>query len=413
MQSFIALREAIASGTLDPRDAIAQSLDATDAKDSDICAFVTRSDRQALLAGRAKGPLAGIAVAVKDIFDTADLPTSYGSPIYAGHQPRADAALVAMLRRAGAAIVGKTVTTEFAHFTPGPTRNPHDPDHTPGGSSSGSAAAVAAGMVPAAIGTQTAGSIIRPAAFCGIAGYKPSFRLVPTVGAKTFSWSLDTVGFFAASVADVAAFAAAATARPLDVEPVDPTTLRIGLYRDPLWQEADDEMRAAVEALSDRATSAGAQIVEIAESPEFAAAREAQPVIQDYEAALALGGEFDRYPRLLSERLREAITAARAIESNDYDRSRRSARNARSFANRLFAEEVDVLLLPAAAGAAPEGLETTGSPAFNRLWTLLGTPSIAIPGARNAENMPLGIQLVGGFARDIRLLSIAAWLERL
>ena len=204
MQSFIALREAIASGALDPRDAIAQSLDAIDAKESDIRAFVTRGDRQVLLAGQAKGPLAGIAVAVKDIFDTADLPTSYGSPIYAGHQPRADAALVAMLRRAGAAIVGKTVTTEFAHFTPGPTRNPHDPGHTPGGSSSGSAAAVAAGMVPAAIGTQTAGSIIRPAAFCGIAGYKPSFRLVPTVGTKTFSWSLDTVGFFAASVADVA-----------------------------------------------------------------------------------------------------------------------------------------------------------------------------------------------------------------
>ena len=197
------------------------------------------------------------------------------------------------------------------------------------------------------------------------------------------------------------------------MEPVDPTTLRIGLYRDPLWQEADDEMRAAVGALSDRATSAGARIVEIDESPEFAAAREAQPVIQDYEAALALGGEFDRYPSLLSERLREAITAARAIASNDYDRSRRSARNARSFANRLFAEQVDVLLLPAAAGAAPKGLETTGSPAYNRLWTLLGTPAIAIPGARNAENMPLGIQLVGGFARDIRLLSIAAWLERL
>lgn len=413
MQSFIALREAVNSGAIDPRDAVAQSLDAIDAKDGAIRAFVARGDRETLLGTSASGPLAGIAIGVKDIFDTADLPTSYGSPIYAGHQPRADAALVAMLRRAGAAIVGKTVTTEFAHFSPGPTRNPHDPDHTPGGSSSGSAAAVAAGMVPAAIGTQTAGSVIRPAAFCGIAGYKPSFRLVPTVGAKTFSWSLDTVGFFAASVADVAAFAATATSRPLDVEPVDPATLRIGLYRDPLWHEADEDMRAAVEALADRAARAGARIVEIAESPELSAAREAQPVIQDYEAALALGGEFDRHADRLSERLREAIVTARSIDPDQYDRARRAARYARSAANRLFADDVDALLLPAAAGAAPKGLESTGSPAFNRLWTLLGTPAVAIPGARSAAGLPLGIQLVGGFARDVRLLSIAAWLEQL
>ncbi len=411
MQSFIAIRDRIAAAKLDPREAVELSLDSIDAQDGDIRAFVARGDRNAAVA--TTGPLAGIAVGVKDIFDTHDLPTAYGSPIYTGHRPLADAAIVAMIRRAGAAIVGKTVTTEFAHFEPGPTRNPHDVEHTPGGSSSGSAAAVASGMVPAAIGTQTAGSIIRPASFCGIAGYKPSFRLVPTVGAKTFSWSLDTVGFFAAGVADVAAFAAAATARALEVEPVEPASLRIGLYRDALWLDADDEMRCAVEALADRAAARGARIVEIDAPGELEAAREAQPVIQDYEAALALGGEYDRHPDRLSARLRDAIAAARAIEPATYDRARRAARHGRRLANRLFAEEVDVMLTPAAPGAAPRGLDATGSPAFNRLWTLLGTPAIAIPGARDGVGMPLGVQLVAGFARDQRALSVAAWLERL
>lgn len=414
MQSFLDLRDRIASGALDPRDAAAASLDAIDAQDGEIRAFVARAERGDLLQAVPSGlPLSGIAVGVKDIFDTADLPTAYGSPIYAGHRPRADAALVAMLRRAGASIAGKTVTTEFAHFAPGPTRNPHAPAHTPGGSSSGSAAAVAAGMVPAAIGTQTAGSIIRPASFCGIAGYKPSFRLIPTVGAKTFSWSLDTAGFFAASVADVAGFASAATARPLAIDPVDPGSLRIGLWRCGLWPQADDEMRYAVEALAGRAADAGATIVELGEAEEFAAARAAQPVIQDFEAALALGGEFDRHSGELSPRLREAIAAGRAIDPADYDRARRAARHGRRAANRLFAEDVDVLMTPAAPGAAPAGLEATGSPAFNRLWTLLGTPAVAIPGAVDGAGLPLGVQMVAGFARDARALSVAAWLEGL
>jgi Asp-tRNA(Asn)/Glu-tRNA(Gln) amidotransferase A subunit family amidase len=413
MQSFIAIRDRIAAGTLDPRAAVETSLDAIDARDGDIRAFAARAGRTALLDGVAlTGPLAGMAVGVKDIFDTHDLETTYGSAIYAGHRPVADAALVAMMRRAGASIAGKTVTTEFAHFQPGPTRNPHDPSRTPGGSSSGSAAAVAAGMVPGAIGTQTAGSISRPASFCGIAGYKPSFRLVPLVGAKTFSWSLDSAGFFAATVADVAAFASAATGRALEAGPVDPTSLRIGLYRDALWEDADADMRRAVEAMADRAAALGARVVEIDAPGEFEAAREAQPIIQDYEAALALGGEFDRYPDRLSATLRDAIAAARTIKPAVYDRARRAARHGRRAANELFAETVDAILTPAAPGAAPAGLASTGSPAFNRLWTLLGTPAIAIPGARNGAGLPLGVQLVAGFARDQRALSIAAWLEK-
>ena len=210
MQSVLTILNAIERGETTPRAAVAQSLDAIAAKDAAIGAFVALPERGKALAAAdgAAGPLAGIAVGVKDIIDTYDLPTGHGSPIYAGHRPASDAAIVSLLRARGAMVAGKTVATEFAYLQPAATVNPHDPGHTPGGSSSGSAAAVAAGMVPVAIGTQTGGSVIRPAAYCGVAGYKPSFRLIPLVGAKTFSWSLDTAGVFAATAADAAAFVA-------------------------------------------------------------------------------------------------------------------------------------------------------------------------------------------------------------
>jgi Asp-tRNA(Asn)/Glu-tRNA(Gln) amidotransferase A subunit family amidase len=414
MQSVTAIRRAIEQGERTPRDTIAAALDGIAAAEAGVGAFEYVGDRDLLLAaaGRSKGPLAGIAVGVKDIIDTHDMPTGHGTPIHAGHQPATDAAIVAMLRRAGATIVGKTVTTPFAFLDPAGTRNPLNPHHTPGGSSSGSAAAVAAGMVPAAIGTQTGGSVIRPAAFCGVSGYKPSFRLVPTVGCKTFSWTLDTVGFFAAKAEDVAALAAAATGRALTVEPLDGRAPRIGIYRSGVWGEASTDMQRALSAIAERAARAGATVTELAEPAELTAAREVHGTIQNYEAALALSDEFDRFGDRMSEKLVEALQAGRSTSPEQYDQARRIARRARTITHTLF-ENVDVLLAPSAPDAAPAGLDSTGSPIFAKLWTLTGNPCVNFTAGYNGAGLPLGVQVVGAFGKDRTALSAAHWLEKL
>ena len=414
MQSVIAIRNAIATGELTPRNAVAASIDAIADGEKAVAAFEALTDRDALLAAAdaASGPLAGIAVGVKDIFDTHDLPTAYGSPIYAGYRPLADAAVVAMARNAGAAIAGKTVTTEFAYFHPGKTRNPHDPRHTPGGSSSGSAAAVAAGMIPAAIGTQTGGSVIRPASFCGVAGYKPSFRLVPATGMKTFSWSLDTTGFFAASVADVAVFAAGLTGRPLEAERLEARKLRLGLYRTRDWDQATPEMQAAVQHVATLADEAGADVFELEEPDALAAGREAHAPIQDYEAARALAGDMALYLDRMSPKLRETLLDGSRITPEAYDDARRIARRARLAATATL-EKVDAIITPSSIGAAPEGLDTTGVPLFNKLWSLTGNPCVNVPGLRNEAGLPLGVQIVARFGRDRHALSVASLLESL
>ena len=414
MQSVIAIRHAIEAGERTARDTVAAALDVIAAAEASVGAFEYVGDRDALLAeaGRSTGPLAGIAVGIKDIIDTHDMPTGYGTPIHAGHRPATDAAIVSMLRRAGATIVGKTVATPFAFLDPAGTRNPLNPHHTPGGSSSGSAAAVAAGMVPAAIGTQTGGSVIRPAAFCGVSGYKPSFRLVPTVGCKTFSWTLDTVGFFASKAADVAALAAAATGRALTVEPFRHGPPRIGIYRSGAWSEASAEMKGALLALAERAGRAGATIIDLAEPDELAAAREAHGLIQNYEAALALSDEFDRFGDRMSAKLVEALQSGRNTSPEQYDQARRIARRARALSHTLF-ENADILLTPSAPDAAPAGLESTGSPVFAKLWTLTGNPCVNITAGHNGAGLPLGVQVVAAFGRDRTALSAAHWLEKL
>ena len=256
MLSALDLARRIAAGELTPRQVIDRCAETIAAREPEVGAFATLdiegARRAAEAPGLAEHPLAGLPVGIKDIFDTADLPTAYGSSIYAGHRPVTDAAMVMLVRRAGGLIVGKTVTAEFASREPAPTRNPLDLAHTPGGSSSGSAAAVAAGMVPVAIGSQTGGSTIRPAAYCGIAGYKPSFKMLPTVGMKCFSWSLDTVGLFAARVADVAFAAAAISGRDLRVDGRPPPVPAIAIVRTHLWDEASAPMQSAVEAGSAR-----------------------------------------------------------------------------------------------------------------------------------------------------------------
>jgi Asp-tRNA(Asn)/Glu-tRNA(Gln) amidotransferase A subunit family amidase len=409
LQSVSKILDDIAAGRDSAEDAIARSRRLIEERDGALKAFVALAPEGAPVAG--SGPLAGIAVGVKDIFDTYDMPTEYGSPLYAGFQPRADAPIVAMARANGAHVIGKTATTEFAFLNPTVTVNPHDPAHTPGGSSSGSAAAIAAGLIPAAFGTQTGGSVIRPAAYCGVAGFKPSFRLMPTGGMKTFAWTLDTTGFFAATVKDVALFAALVSRRDLTAdEPASPP--RIGLYRSAIRNEASDAMRNAVETAADIAARAGATVVEIDEPAELTRARDIHGLIQNYEAAISLGHELAFHADRLSPILRETLEEGRGIVPAGYDDGRRIARHARKAATGLFSE-VDVLLTPSAPGAAPRDLGTTGTALFNKLWTLTGNPSVNVAGLADGSGMPLGVQMIGRFGRDKSTLTAAHWLERL
>ena len=355
-------------------------------------------------------PLHGLPVGIKDIYDTADLPTQYGSPIYAGYRPRADAAAVSLVRRAGGLILGKTVTTQFAFMVPGGTRNPRNLAHTPGGSSSGSAAAVAAGMVPIAFGSQTAGSVIRPAAFCGVAGFKPSYRLIPTVGMKCLAWHLDTVGLYGAGVADVAFATAAITGRDLRVDRAPPSPPRIGFVRTHLWPQASVAMQKAVETAARAAQQAGATVSELKAPPFFEEAYRAQFIIQDYEAFQALAFEYDRHPDEVARQLREHLDRAATITAEEYDAARRIASRARR-ALADFMDDIDVILAPSAPGAAPEGLGSTGDAAFNRLWTLMGTPCVNVPGLDDGK-LPLGVQIIGGFGGDRAALEAALFVER-
>ena len=414
MLAALDLARRIETGELTPRAVLELCAEAIAADEAKIGAFVALDLAAAARAVEdprlAAMPLRGLPVGVKDIFDTADLPTQYGSRIYAGHRPRGDAAVVAMVRRAGGLILGKTVTTEFASLVPAGTRNPRNLAHTPGGSSSGSAAAVAAAMLPLALGSQTAGSIIRPAAFCGIAGFKPSYRQIPTVGMKCFAWLLDTAGLFGAGVADVAFAAAAITDRDLRVDRAAPAAPRIGLVRTHLWPQASAAMHGALEAAARAAQAAGATVTELTLPPIMEEAYGAHGTIQDYEAFRALAFEYDRHRDEIGQPLREQIDRAAAITAEEYDAARRTATRARQALPDLMRVH-DVILTPSAPGAAPHGLGSTGNPAFNRLWTLLGTPCVNVPGLREGE-LPLGVQIVGRFGRDRLTLEAALFLER-
>jgi Asp-tRNA(Asn)/Glu-tRNA(Gln) amidotransferase A subunit family amidase len=355
--------------------------------------------------------LRGLPVGIKDIFDTTDFPTAYGSPIYAGHRPPADAAMVTLVKRCGGLVLGKTVTSEFASSQPAHTRNPHNLAHTPGGSSSGSAAAIAAGMLPLALGSQTGGSTIRPAAYCGVAGFKPSYRLLPTVGMKCFAWSLDTVGLFAASVADAAFAAAVLSGRELRVDGRAPAAPAIAIVRGELWNNASAAMRGAIEQAAHAAEKAGARVKDLDLPQIFTEALRAFPIVQGYEGFRALAFEYDTHRDRLGILLRKQFDEAAAIDANAYDDARRTARRARQAMMGVLADGM-VILTPSAAGAAPAGLHSFGEPMFNRLWTLLGTPCVNVPGLTDASGLPLGVQVVARFGRDRFALAAAAFLER-
>ena len=410
-----AAREAIAAGSLTAADLARSCLARIAAREPEIHAWVAL-DPDLWLAAAEKsdaagnpGPLGGLPLGVKDLAATRDWPTTCGSPIYAGVRAPYDAAVVALTRMAGGVIAGKTVTTEFAAFHAGPTRNPRNPAHTPGGSSSGSAAAVAAGMVPFAVGTQTAGSIVRPAAYCGVFGYKPSFGLIDATGVKPFAPSLDTVGILARAVADCRLFAEAVSGVDL-TSPEKRRPTRIGWCRSPAWGTASEAMRHAFETeLPQRMRDARFTPVEVDLPPLFDEAMEAQIAIMTWEATRALSFELECHADLLSPGLRARLEAGAAMEHAAVAEAYR-VRDAAiaAFPMVLEGHDVAALVTPSAPGVAPKFADGTGSPDFNRLWTLLRGPCVQIPGLSCAETgLPLGVQVVAPLGADARLLAIA------
>jgi Asp-tRNA(Asn)/Glu-tRNA(Gln) amidotransferase A subunit family amidase len=372
--------------------------------------FARRQARE-LDAGPVRGPLHGMPVGVKDIFDTADLPTEYGSPIYAGHRPAWDAACVAAARAAGAVVLGKTVTTEFATMVPARTVHPRDPRRTPGGSSSGSAAAVAAGMVPFAYGTQTVGSIIRPAAYCGVVGYKPSFGMLSRSGMKMGAESLDTAGVIARSVEDAALLAAGSAMRSDLLEMSSLEKPRLGVCRSPNWHHMSREGADAFENTARRLGKGGARIVEAELPDSFGELDAAAQRILAYEMARGLAHEAAHHRARISPILLERIDAGAAIPYAEYAKALSYSADCR---RRLIDDfrDIDAILTPSATGEAPMGLASTGNTAMNRLWTLLHGPCVTVPAGEGPAGMPLGVQLVGLPGADARTLAVARWAEQ-
>ena len=362
-------------------------------------------------AGAVRGLLHGLPFGVKDLFDTYDMPTAYGSPIYAQHQPLADAAAVALCREAGAVLLGKTVTTELANMFTGITRNPHNLAHSPGGSSSGSAAAVADCMLPLALGTQTAGSLIRPAAFCGIVGYKPSHNRVPKAGVKSLSETLDTLGGFGRSVRDVGLLGAVLTG---DARLADPATYaqtnapRIGLCKTPEWDQADNDTQQAW-AQAERALHGFGTALAL--PTRLSNLVNVQKDVQAYETARSLSHERMHHHRQLSSPLQALLAHGMTISGEAHAQNLQTTANARSQAAALF-NNIDVLLAPSSIGEAlPMEQGNTGDPLFCRTWTLLGLPCIHLPFARGRNGLPIGLQLVGAYGDDHRLLAAAHWVH--
>ncbi len=423
--------ERIANGDMSAEEYVSACIDRIAAVDERVHAFAHFDPDDALAQARALderrrngyaiGALHGIPVAIKDIFDTADYPTECGSPILKGRRPMRDCTAVARLREAGAVIIGKTVTTEFAYFHAGPTRNPHDPERTPGGSSSGSAAAVAAGMVPLAVGSQTNGSVIRPASFCGVCGCKPTHGTISRHGALQLSQALDHVGVFARSLADTALILevlAGYDPKDSDTRPVAaPTFLetvsdepplppRFALVRTPVWNKAEPEAQTALE---DFVASLGeqAQVVDLPD--EYAAAWDDQRAIMAADMAhnlnriVARGGEDSS-----SKTLRDFLAEGADVSAVRYLAARDNARRYAAGIAEIF-KEYDAIITPATTGIAPEG-EATGSPVFCSLWSLTGLPALSLPLLKGGDGMPIGVQLIGECGDDARLLRTANWL---
>ncbi len=427
------LRDRLAAGALRAVELAQACFDEIDQREPEVGAFAWFDRDHALrqaaaldehrASGRAIGPLHGLPIGIKDIIDTAGIPTENGTVIDAGRVPRDDAFVVTRLKQAGALIMAKTVTTELAYRGPGKTRNPHNPAHTPGGSSSGSAAAVAAGMLPLAIGTQTAGSVIRPASYCGVIGFKPTFGTIPRTGVLMQSTSLDTIGVFAQSV-DAAALLAeslcgfdagdpatetkpeprlyeTATSEP----PIGPT---LAFVRQAAWDEAD---RDTQEAFVELVATLGECCDEVELPVPFAEASQLHGIVQKAELAKSFHRYESRARAQLCIAMQEAIDDGRRILAHDYLAARDWPAVLNAGLEAIFSR-YDAIITPAAPGPAPEGLESTGSPAFNGVWTFCGTPAVTLPLLQAANGLPMGVQLVGRRGDDARLLRTARWLIR-
>jgi Asp-tRNA(Asn)/Glu-tRNA(Gln) amidotransferase A subunit family amidase len=423
----------IREGRLSSEELVAGCLERIRQVEADVQAWTFLDERLALSQARAAdekrrsgegvGPLNGVPVGLKDIIDTGDMPTENGCALHKGRTPRHDAAVVRMLRAAGAVILGKTVTTECAYFHPGKTRNPHNREHTPGGSSSGSAAAVGASMVPLALGSQTNGSTIRPGSFCGVYAFKPTHGLIPRTGMLSLSRTLDHVGLFSRSLDDLALLAEALVGydegdpdtRPraqvpfreilAEAPPVEPV---FAFMKTPAWEKADADTKAAFAELVK--TLGEDRVEEVPLFPSAAGAWEWHRIIMESEMAVNFAREYEKGAKKLSEKLRSLIERGREVRAFDYQRALRVIAPLNESFEDLFIQRYDAILTPAAPGTAPKGLKSTGDPSFCTLWTLLGLPAVSLPLMQGKNGLPLGVQLVGRKNFDARLLRTARWL---
>ena len=421
----------IRGGEITSEELVRACLERIDQTDGEIGAWAHLDPDYALEQARARdterqrgapqGPLHGIPVGIKDIVDTADFPTEYGTPLHGGRTPSTDATLVARLREAGAVILGKTVTTELAVYSPGKTTNPHDTAHTPGGSSSGSAAAVASAMVPLSVGTQTNGSVIRPASFCGVFGFKPTHGLISRAGVLRQSPPLDTVGVFARSLDDIALISEvlmAFDARDPDMRPrarakiaetlaeAPPVEPRLAFVRTPVWDQAADSTKDAMRELIEHL----GEHVDVVDLPaQFDDAHEAHRQIMNADLAMNFAAEYADGEGVMSTVLREMIEDGQQVLATEYNTALARAGELNGTLDAIF-EQYDAILTPSAPGEAPKGLETTGSPAFCTIWTLCGTPALNLPSLVGPKGLPLGVQLVSQKNDDARLFRTARWI---
>ena len=408
------LQVAIGRGDLQPSEVTESCLARAGVCEHEVRAWAFLGDDEARMASRlldaspATGALHGIPFGVKDIIDTFDMPTQFGTPIYHDHRAHRDAACVALLKEAGGVCLGKTVTTELAHFHPGKTRNPHGLQHTPGGSSSGSAAAVAAAMVPFALGTQTTGSVLRPAAYCGVYGFKPSFGDINRSGVFECAASFDTLGWFTRCVDDIEIVRRAllrAPARALEV--VELADLRIGLFRGPHWDQAESATQQLIEQAAQQLATAGAGLRDVEPPPGFEAIAQHHRSISGYEFARAISWERTQHGQLLSPKLLDGRCEDGLQASYEDYMTAQAALAQQRLAYEQMMTDYDVLLTAVAPGEAWQGLQATGDPVFNTAWTALHVPALSVPAFTGAGGLPVGLQIVGTFRADAKLLAAA------
>ena len=393
--------------------------------DRDIALQQARAADEFRKSGLPIGTLHGLPIGIKDIIDTADYPTERGTVLHQGRQPDRDATLVSLLKEAGAIILGKTVSTEMAVYAPGKTRNPHNPEHTPGGSSSGSAAAVAAAMVSLSVGTQTNGSIIRPAAYCGVYGYKPSFGRISRHGVLEQSPPLDTIGVFARDLADLALIADVLMrydAQDSAMIPIAPPCIagimaqevpanpHFAFVRSPVWDQVEEVTRDGLRELIDATNQAQQKTIDIVDLPPlFDDLHEDHRRLMEGDLARSFADEYQRGKEELSPVLREMIERGQQVSSDDYDNALARMQEYNAFLEQVF-EDFDAILTPSTAGPAPAGLAATGSPVMNTIWTFCGTPALNVPLLQSAEGLPIGVQVVGAKDDDARLFRSTRWL---